>query len=242
MPATSVYFDECIQNYKRMQLKDIDDEGVICLLEYIHSKINKEMESLADNSALYPNDQEYKRRIEEMERLLSSKYYDSISLGRGDEVLKKFKKMVQDAKKTKKRQIDNKNPINKKIAEVHYRFSGAPENVRKKMIYWRKSNGIDIQKMSNKTGISQQLLKMVEGGCVTHPVIAKKIQKAYELTDEETMYLVPEIHREGSETYNPDKYKVPEDVYMKLPAAKKNELVDVYLNEKKNKVRYRNWK
>ena len=158
-----------------------------------------------------------------------------------DEDLRQYKteKLIVSEMKTKLALAEK---INKKIAEVHYRFSGAPENVRKKMIYWRESNGIDIQKMSNKTGISQQLLKMVEGGCVTHPVIAKKIQKAYELTDEETMYLVPEIHREGSETYNPDKYKIPEDVYMKLPAAKKNELVDVYLNEKKNKVRYRNWK
>lgn len=81
-------------------------------------------------------------------------------------------------------------------------------DVREKMLKLRVDNDITLQGMSNRTGVSAGLISMIEGGFVTHPDIARKLQDGYGLTDEETEMLMPEIHRKGSPNYDPDKYKV----------------------------------
>lgn len=70
----------------------------------------------------------------------------------------------------------------------------------------REDNAISLDTMSYRTGVSAGLISLIEGGYVTHPIIARKLQKGYKLTDEETEMLMPEIHRKSSPKYDPYKY------------------------------------
>lgn len=79
-------------------------------------------------------------------------------------------------------------------------------DVREKMQKYREENRIDLKTMSDKTGVSSGLIAFIEGGYVTHPELARRLQKGYELTDEETEMLMPEIHRKSSPNYDPYKY------------------------------------
>lgn len=79
-------------------------------------------------------------------------------------------------------------------------------DVREKMQKYREENRIDLKTMSDKTGVSSGLIAFIEGGYVTHPKLARRLQKGYELTDEETEMLMPEIHRKSSPNYDPYKY------------------------------------
>ena len=63
--------------------------------------------------------------------------------------------------------------------------------IRGKMREWRKKNDKTLQSLSIETGISMSLLETIEEGGVTHPEIAKRIAKAYELSDEEAKLLMP---------------------------------------------------
>lgn len=83
-------------------------------------------------------------------------------------------------------------------------------NVREKMRDYRKRFGISLASMSKEIGVSEALIAMVETGDVTHPLIAKKFQNGYWLTDLETEELMPEIHRKSSPKYDPTKYVEPE--------------------------------
>ena len=81
------------------------------------------------------------------------------------------------------------------------------------------------------TGVSAGLLSCIEGGYVTHPDIARKVQKGYHLTDEETELLMPEIHRKSSPLYEPDKFKAPVDIAPSvIPYHVKKEIV-LYIQE-----------
>lgn len=76
---------------------------------------------------------------------------------------------------------------------------------REKMKAYRLQHGYSFERMSWRAGTSEVLLRMVENGNVTHPKIAKKIGRAYELDKEDIYELMPENYRPG-EHYDPDKY------------------------------------
>ena len=106
-------------------------------------------------------------------------------------------------------------------------------DVREKMLKLRDENDISLQTMSNRTGVSAGLISMIEGGFVTHPDIARKLQDGYGLTDEETEMLMPEIHRKSSPNYEPDKYKdlsISRQV-VPVPYTGHDE-IDLYKNER----------
>lgn len=84
-------------------------------------------------------------------------------------------------------------------------------DVREKMIEWRKENHITLRMLSNRSGVSETLLSIVERGEVTHPKIVEKIQKVYKLTDSEAEELLPENYRKSSPKYDPNKF-VPLEV------------------------------
>lgn len=107
-------------------------------------------------------------------------------------------------------------------------------DVRKKMEEYRSKNNITLKAMSYKTGVSSGLLSFIEGGYVTHPDIAKKIQKGYELTDSETEMLVPEIHRKSSDKYEPNKYKIEwENNNPRIVPYHDPSELDLYINDLK---------
>lgn len=83
---------------------------------------------------------------------------------------------------------------------------------REKMKQFREMFRPSFRELSRRCGVSEVLLKMVENGEVTHPLIVSKIQKFYELTDEEAEELLPENHRPHSPKYDPDKYVAPVDI------------------------------
>lgn len=107
---------------------------------------------------------------------------------------------------------------------------------REKMIALREENGLTPKQMGEKCGVSEVLIKMVEHGEVTHPLIAKKLQKVYKLTNEEMKELIPKIHREGDPEYEPDKYVPPEIKAPINPAALKKDIFEVYAAEHQDRM------
>jgi transcriptional regulator with XRE-family HTH domain len=100
---------------------------------------------------------------------------------------------------------------------------------------YRKQKKITLEDMSRLTGVSSGLLGLIEGGYVTHPMIAKKVQSGYELTDEETEMLMPEIHRTTSERYDPNKYKSLKDLrHPTVPPRYEHEELELYIHEHKS--------
>ena len=243
MGEISYYMNECAKNYKRLSEDQLDDEGVLLLLEHLHAAINEEMDFLAKNAYLFPKDDGIQKRAVLMEKFLVGDFYNAISLGRGEEVLEKFRREIE-ANKNKHKKKPTCGISSAAIPTARYRHISEIKDVREKMAYYRELKGIDIPKMSAKSGVSEQLLRMVERGHVTHPLIAKKIQKAYELTDEEVKELVPEIHREEEGLYDPDRYKLPENYYSRIPIVPtKKDVIDLYMKERRETAaRTNDWK
>lgn len=114
---------------------------------------------------------------------------------------------------------------------------------REKMIAYRKRTGKSIADISRITDIGGFLIGQIEDGWVTHPDIAMKLAKAYELTDEDVKELIPENYRPESKKYDPDRYKVPEPENTKF-AIVPNVLdeADIYLIENnREKKRHKSW-
>lgn len=83
---------------------------------------------------------------------------------------------------------------------------------REIMVHKRKELGLNAKEMAlYRYGISEVLLKMIEAGEVTHPEIAKKIQRTLELTDLQTEELIPVHRRPHGGDYDPDRYVYPAD-------------------------------
>ena len=106
-------------------------------------------------------------------------------------------------------------------------------DVRTKMQEIRKNKGISLEVMSHNTGVSSGLISLIEGGYVTHPNIAKLLQKGYGLTDEETEMLMPEIHRKSSPNYDPKKYVALVDRKRVIPIPyHEHEEIDLYKSDR----------
>ena len=82
------------------------------------------------------------------------------------------------------------------------------ETVRQKMVRRREHGGITIQQMAKKCRISEGLMRMIEEGEVTHPVIAQRIARRYRLTELEAEELMPLNRRPHGGDYDPDRYAV----------------------------------
>lgn len=106
---------------------------------------------------------------------------------------------------------------------------------REKMIDWRNKSGITIKQLSLNTGVSQTLLGMVEAGHVTHPLIVKKIKRAYRLTDLEAEELLPKCRRKHGSNYDPDMYKPLEQNGISI-SRKNSELIDIYVKEHQERM------
>lgn len=94
---------------------------------------------------------------------------------------------------------------------------------REYMIEYREAREISLQDMAQKLKISKTLLWWLESSDqeVTHPNIAERVGKAYNLTPEQVESMMPENHRKSSPNYNPDMYKEPSDDW---PEVKRNEV------------------
>ena len=104
------------------------------------------------------------------------------------------------------------------------------------MLKYREDEHISLETMSHVTGVSVGLLSLIEGGNVTHPHIAKIIQQGYSLSDKETEMLMPEIHRESSVQYNPDKFKDLNDrKQVVIVPYHEHELIDLYISDHRKK-------
>ena len=78
------------------------------------------------------------------------------------------------------------------------------------MIRWRTKHSLSYNQLADISDVSPGLIEMLENGDVTHPNIAKRVAKAYGLTEMESYELMPEIHRPNSPLYDPKRY-VEED-------------------------------
>ena len=84
---------------------------------------------------------------------------------------------------------------------------------RQYMIDQRMALGEPLPDMARKLKISPLLLGWLEDNdkIVTHPKIVKRIAKAYGLTEEQRVGLLPVNHRPGPD-YDPNRYALPEEV------------------------------
>lgn len=92
--------------------------------------------------------------------------------------------------------------------------------VREKMRKWREEQNLTYKDLSNRSGVSSDLIGMVENGDVTHPLIAKQLQELYSLSDEETLMLMPKIHRPNDPEYEPDRYVSVKDKQFRINKTK----------------------
>lgn len=108
--------------------------------------------------------------------------------------------------------------------------------VRDKMREFRKERQLTLRIMSDRSGVSETLLGMVENGNVTHPKIVKQIQDAYQLSDLEAEELMPKNYRPRGGDYDPDRYKPPELSFTDKVMPARKELIDVYIEEHQDKA------
>lgn len=85
--------------------------------------------------------------------------------------------------------------------------------MRQYMIDYRESHKINPAAMAKQLKISPLLLDWLEQDdkTVTHPKIVERIAKAYGLTEEQRVNMLPENYRPGP-GYDPDRYALPEEV------------------------------
>lgn len=84
---------------------------------------------------------------------------------------------------------------------------------RQYMIAQRMALGETLPDMARKLKITPLLLGWLEDNdkIVTHPKIVKRIAKAYGLTEEQRVSLLPANHRPGPD-YDPGRYAMPDDM------------------------------
>ena len=81
------------------------------------------------------------------------------------------------------------------------------------MIEFRQKHNLTRKKMAVKCNISTTLLSMLEDSEyeVTHPKIAERVGRVYQLTLAQTESLMPEHYRKSSPNYDPDLYRRNKD-------------------------------
>lgn len=84
---------------------------------------------------------------------------------------------------------------------------------RQYMIDYRVMHGYSLTDMARKAGCTEALLEKIESweDEVTHPKIVERIAKAYGLTEEQCVGMLPKNYRPGHD-YDPDRYALPEEV------------------------------
>lgn len=85
--------------------------------------------------------------------------------------------------------------------------------VREKIVRAREEGDWTIKDAADACGISQGLMRMIEEGEVTHPIVAQRIRYLYDLTELEAEELMPECRRVHTATYEPDKYVEPDPIF-----------------------------
>lgn len=117
-------------------------------------------------------------------------------------------------------------------------------SIQEEMISWREKEGLTLEELSLRSGISRTLLAMIERGGVTHPDIARKVAEAYGLTEEQAYELMPKIHRPNDEKYDPKAYNIEDQVdFRKFKIIPKQmDVADIYIAEHQKELRRRHAK
>lgn len=71
---------------------------------------------------------------------------------------------------------------------------------------YREANNFTLRQMADYCGIGETLYSIIEHGGNTHPNIANKIGRLFDLTELQTEELMPENRRPHSPKYDPEKY------------------------------------
>ena len=114
--------------------------------------------------------------------------------------------------------------------------NGKFKSTREKMKAYRIMSGKSFHELAQYCQCSEGLLRLVEHGSVTHPIIAKRIGTIYKLSKKEIEDLVPVHHRPSSPEYDPDRYRSTEDGFRKFSIVSNQDPVDIYISERKNKA------
>lgn len=76
---------------------------------------------------------------------------------------------------------------------------------------YRIRHNLTIHQLAVKCDIGPALMSYLEAGAVTHPKIVERLQKIFDLTDEQTEGLLPKNRRPHDPDYDPDRYVDPKD-------------------------------
>lgn len=105
-------------------------------------------------------------------------------------------------------------------------------DVYEKMRRYRLDHQLSMKAMEIKSGVPMNVLTVIEDWeGVTHPNFVKKLQEAYELTDDEAELLLPACRRPHDPRYDPDHYVVVPRHYS-FDNIVKREVIDEYLSDR----------
>ena len=232
MAEFSKFVEEERKRFHARDVREMSDEGFLNFAEYMLDSINFEMNNTLRKISDDIDSAESKKVIGEFERFFVSPYYNAISMGHGLDILIHFREecqKIRDAKNNPK--LDTyKDRIS--TIDIKEKFASA----REKMKFYRKASKKSFKELADLCECSEGLLRMVESGEVTHPIIASKIAEVFHLTKKEAEELVPEIHRPSSPYYEPDKFVAYEEAIQSMPPNMKRDQMDCYIADRKSKA------
>lgn len=116
--------------------------------------------------------------------------------------------------KAEKKRLEMENRIKNGIGGIISKipdYQSLPHEVKIQKV--RETLQADKQTIANLIGVSVMLMDILEEGGVTHPKLARKIGKIYEMTGAEIESMMPVNYRKHGKQYDPDRYKDPVDIY-----------------------------
>ena len=121
-----------------------------------------------------------------------------------------FEKIIQRAKKQSRKALKGETRVSDAPPAAVYVPTLGP---RYYLMRGRQAYGLSVAEMARKLEISPLLLDWLEQDdkTVTHPKIVERIAKAYGLTEEQCVDMLPEYYRPGP-GYEPNRYALPEEV------------------------------
>lgn len=85
------WFEEERRKFHARGAEALDNEGVVFLAEAILTEIRSEMDHVIQAYRMNPEDEGVLSAVKNMDTLLNSKFFYTLTLGHGSEIIEKFK-------------------------------------------------------------------------------------------------------------------------------------------------------
>ena len=78
------------ERYKRLEIKDLNDEGCLMLAEMILTELRLEKEAILHKVRIHPENKDNVQAAKDLYKVLSSSYIDILSMGHGAQIVEEF--------------------------------------------------------------------------------------------------------------------------------------------------------